>query len=1048
MLIRDIEIEPKEKREYELKLWVDKTTSIEEQGKIFKGKVVVSAVQVNAPPLDVTAPVVILAGSTSINIPQGSSYVDLGVESVRDNKDILDKSDVVVSYEYYDGSTTKEVESVDTSKLGVYYAYYKISDSSKNEGAAVRIINVYKKDTIPPVITLNGSSLQEIDVEGEYTELGATATDDVEGDITNRVVTVGVVNTKREGIYYIKYLITDQEGNTASVVRRVIVGEMVIEINLDIVKKPTDKIPEIGENVSYKVEDESIATVDPEGNVTAKDVGETKVIITKEDGSTKEVIVKVEKTITPTYNTEGPGVIRVENTEGECAIRIKGGTCPVKAPDILVEEGYTVVGWNSDPTAKDGTLPGNNLEIGEGKTYYPITYKNEQTLRIDYSKGSGVSSIGSSSDSCTTNRVYRGESERQSCNVVLPSITPLGGYGTGFWSLDRNASSGMSIGTSIELTSNTTYYAKALDTTRPYWKVVGVSPSGTVSPGTQVVITIQGLDTSGSVTSTLAVGNITVQVGGVTVTPTVKTLSAASNVTNGKQYTLTLGGITAQGALSISIAANTLRDGSGNTNVSLALTPGVSFIKSAADTIFNTTNLGSNGGIDTSNSEQTFITGTNPNNYIWYSGKMWRAVSKYKSDNSIKLVTQWPISFLSYHKVIGYNKFKGSFAEQWLNDTSVDGFLGNLKNYTSFIKTGVSWKTLEDSDSIRNPKVVNVTDTIGLLNLEEVETIRGYLDNGHIWWIASSYDYSNGVGKTWRFNANSANTQMYYPSAIDGMRPAIILKPGIGIAVGTGTEKDPYRLVGDNDTPASGTLLKTRYSGEYVRFGNGNNNLYRIVSKENGNAKIVSAEPLKDSTGEFIYKKFGNSSSNTTYAPTDSASNIAYWLNNDFLNISNGYLTSAQVAMIDNGTWYLGAVTQGEALEGADKSEWYPGNSYRRSKYTTDTGTTLTSSKIEAKVGLLRYGEQLTGQIYNGLDTSLVSAYWTLTPSIPADCSWCNPDGIYAMAKNTAYSYEANDGSGGSRGTAIGIRPAMHLKSTVKITGGRGTKEEPFTISN
>ena len=37
--------------------------------------------------------------------------------------------------------------------------------------------------------------------------------------------------------------------------------------------------------------------------------------------------------------------------------------------------------------------------------------------------------------------------------------------------------------------------------------------------------------------------------------------------------------------------------------------------------------VGDNGALNTTNSEQTFIMGTDPNNYIWYSGKLWRAVS-------------------------------------------------------------------------------------------------------------------------------------------------------------------------------------------------------------------------------------------------------------------------------------------------------------------------------------------------------------------------------------------------------------------------------------
>ena len=88
--------------------------------------------------------------------------------------------------------------------------------------------------------------------------------------------------------------------------------------------------------------------------------------------------------------------------------------------------------------------------------------------------------------------------------------------------------------------------------------------------------------------------------------------------------------------------------------------------------------------IDTSDSEQYFITGNNPNNYIWYSGKLWRAESIDTSDNSVKLVTQWNISTIAYDD--DSSAFEGSYMQEWLNDTTADGFLGNLRNPESFIQ--------------------------------------------------------------------------------------------------------------------------------------------------------------------------------------------------------------------------------------------------------------------------------------------------------------------------------------------------------------------------
>ena len=65
--------------------------------------------------------------------------------------------------------------------------------------------------------------------------------------------------------------------------------------------------------------------------------------------------------------------------------------------------------------------------------------------------------------------------------------------------------------------------------------------------------------------------------------------------------------------------------------------------------------------INTTDPDQTFITGSNPNNYIWYSGKLWRAVSIDPSDNSVKLVTQWNISTISYDD--NSSAFEGSYME-------------------------------------------------------------------------------------------------------------------------------------------------------------------------------------------------------------------------------------------------------------------------------------------------------------------------------------------------------------------------------------------------
>ncbi len=408
--------------------------------------------------------------------------------------------------------------------------------------------------------------------------------------------------------------------------------------------------------------------------------------------------------------------------------------------------------------------------------------------------------------------------------------------------------------------------------------------------------------------------------------------------------------------------------------------------------------VGENGSIDTSDLEQTFITGNNPNNYIWYSGKLWRAVSINPTDNSVKLVTQSNVSTLAYNEE-GNQDFQDSYMQQWLNDTSVDGFLGNLREPEKFIKTDSVWNaTIIDKIA---SKLTMVTCPIGLLNYNESNGNGGhdifYLSNSKYWWTLTP----TTLNKTLYVIDNNGDIQFSKTYFATGVRPSINLKPTVKVVHGSGTSEDPYRLEGDNDNPI-GALLSTRYSGEYISFGTGENNLYQIVSHENGTGtKITSAEPLKDN-GSYKKMAFGD---NINYSKNNT---IGTFLNGDYLT-SGTYLTSDQVNMIeDETTWYLGTVGNG--------------TNYKLAKYQDTISNNLTTKVVNAKVGLLRMGELMVGAGY--------SSYWILTP--------------YDDSNLNRITY--GDAQKSSSTESYNIQPAMNLKSNVVITGGKGTKEEPFSI--
>jgi hypothetical protein len=84
-------------------------------------------------------------------------------------------------------------------------------------------------DIAPPSITLNGGSTIDLNLGGIYVELGATATDNVDGNITQSIIIGGdVVDTENVGTYEVTYNVTDAAGNAAAeVVRTVNVIESV-----------------------------------------------------------------------------------------------------------------------------------------------------------------------------------------------------------------------------------------------------------------------------------------------------------------------------------------------------------------------------------------------------------------------------------------------------------------------------------------------------------------------------------------------------------------------------------------------------------------------------------------------------------------------------------------------------------------------------------------------------------------------------------------------------------------------------------------------------
>ncbi len=148
----------------------------------------------------------------------GETWVDPGFIAF-DNVDGLITSEVVVTGE------------VDLESIGDYTVTYTVSDKAGNTTSISRIVQV--RDTTEPTVALIGPVPLIVACNGNYTEFGANAFDDVDGTLTSNIViqvfgSNGIeyeeVCTGQAGNYIVTYTVIDASGNVGTAERLVVVS--------------------------------------------------------------------------------------------------------------------------------------------------------------------------------------------------------------------------------------------------------------------------------------------------------------------------------------------------------------------------------------------------------------------------------------------------------------------------------------------------------------------------------------------------------------------------------------------------------------------------------------------------------------------------------------------------------------------------------------------------------------------------------------------------------------------------------------------------------
>ena len=149
--------------------------------------------------VDTTPPEITFEGGEEYNQSYSTGFEEPGVKAI-DN---------------YDGDITDKIkttkEDIDDNH---YNLKYIVEDSSGNKAEKIRKITIV--DNIPPVIDIKGLSNMTVMLGQPYEEKGATAIDEKDGDVTDKIVIEGSVDTSKEGTYKITYKVSDSKGNEAT----------------------------------------------------------------------------------------------------------------------------------------------------------------------------------------------------------------------------------------------------------------------------------------------------------------------------------------------------------------------------------------------------------------------------------------------------------------------------------------------------------------------------------------------------------------------------------------------------------------------------------------------------------------------------------------------------------------------------------------------------------------------------------------------------------------------------------------------------------------
>lgn len=406
--------------------------------------------------------------------------------------------------------------------------------------------------------------------------------------------------------------------------------------------------------------------------------------------------------------------------------------------------------------------------------------------------------------------------------------------------------------------------------------------------------------------------------------------------------------------------------------------------------------------------DKDYIRGNKVNNYLWFSGILWRAYAIDK-DKNIRLIADEVVSIDQFNSKRKDNNYENSNIKKWLNEYFYYQLTSEYKN--NLVKSDFCLNSNVNYDDIYMNCEKRIYDNVGLLNISEYNYIGGkdsYLYNNYVNWSMTN----NSIDPT-QVYVYGTNDKTLLPEFGAGIRPVITIKGDLEIKGGSGTLHDPYITeTYSNFNYDDITVARSKF-GIYVIY---DNKKWRIVDSEyyQGKERVHFIKLIYAGSQNLLLKKpyYNNINPKNIFDPSIEGN----------IGKETQKFSVSKEKMLENVIIKLGYQDYDNCVGSFNCSLGVYSNSLQE------------SIPITATIFLPLFGEIFTGfDSYNRYDS-----YWTMTPRNGNEFVW--------RINNNAIGTSA---SGYSMKDELLIRPVIALdwETLIDCTGKRtGTYDKPCLI--